>query len=139
MSPLASEGLSNSQLQTLPFFDFTTYNTTMGPSYDPFFSDNALYGANGSAYAIANRNRILSDAIPALTLAIGANPVPALSPPVNVVERNFNMNALYENGWPANRLSSSETNNWHHSDFKDVAYTFIYKLYTNWVSAGNLQ
>jgi hypothetical protein len=36
-----------------------------------FTADTALYGSDGSAYAAANRDRILSDAIPALTLPAG--------------------------------------------------------------------
>jgi hypothetical protein len=70
-----------------------------------------------------------------MTLPIGANPVPALE----AKGRNFNMQQLYENGWPAGRMNGSETNNWHHGDFRDVAYTFTYPLYTNFVFYGNLK
>jgi hypothetical protein len=54
-------------------------------------------------------------------------------------QRNFDMDKLYENGWPIDRLFTTETNNWHHSDFKKVAYTFTYPLFNKLVSTGNLK
>ncbi len=43
-----------------------------------------------------------------------------------------------ENAWPQGRLDTSEQNNWHHSDFVNVAYTFTYKLFNQFVTLGNL-
>jgi hypothetical protein len=117
--------LTTNQVKSSPFFDLAPYPGSLGT----FWGDLALTNSGGSAYATTNRNRILADAIPAMTLPIGANKVVAL----DAKGRNFNMQALYENGWPLDRLAGNETNNWHHGDFKDVAYTFIYPLYTNFV------
>jgi hypothetical protein len=131
LSASAAAALSDSQLQTNSFFDFQT-----PPFYlNPFTNDLALLGPSGSAYAQANLNRILADAIPALTLPIGANPIPGSG----IVVSNINMQEFFENGWPSDRLESSETNNWHHSDYRQVAYTFTYPLYTNFVYVGGLK
>ena len=118
--------LPDSQLRTNAFFQVTS----------AFFKiDTNLFGPSGSAYAQANRNRLLARAIPALTLPIGANPVPVL----NVLGQNFDMQALYENGWPTERMQTSERDNWHHSDFREVAYTFTYKLFNQFVTLGELK
>jgi hypothetical protein len=112
-----------SQLQTNAFF-----NTSV---------DTALFTTNstGSTYAAVNRNRILADAIPAVSLPIGANPIPD----PGIVAGNFNMMGL-ENGWPQVRLSSGEyNNNWYHSDYEVVAYTYTYLLFNQMVTLGNLK
>jgi hypothetical protein len=131
MSPEPASQLTTNQVKSFPFFDLASYPDSLGA----FTADLALTNSGASAYATNNRNRILADAIPAMTLPIGANDVPALDGD----DRNFNMQELYENGWPADRMSTSETNNWHHSDFKQVAYTFTYELYTNFIYYGNLK
>ncbi len=116
------------QLQTNAFFDMSV-DTVM-------FTTNT----SGSSYAAANRNRILSDAIPALTLPIGANPVDRLDPP-DGDDRNFDMQALYENSWPSSRgtaeVGSSAAGEWHHSDMCVVAYPFTYQLFSQLVTLGN--
>jgi hypothetical protein len=128
MPPSQANVLPGSQLRTNAFFDFG--------SLDFFYPDLNLYGANGSQYAAANRNRILADPIPALTLPVGANPVPRLSPQFGE-NRNFNMPDEFKNGWPSTRISE-EQQKWHHSDFKDVAYTFVYRLFDEFVNQGDL-
>jgi hypothetical protein len=92
-----------------------------------------LLTANGSAYAQANRNRILSDAIPALTLPVGANSLPIIG-----ADRNLDMEATFETSWPAARSSGSEAFKWHHSDYVYVAYPFTYTLFNEIVNSGNL-
>jgi len=96
-----------------------------------------LLGSSGSTYAQANRDRILSDAIPALTLPVGANPIPAF----NAIHRNFNMQTTFETGWPSARSNpaNDEAYKWHHSDFDYVAYPFTYKLFNQIVTSGNLK
>jgi hypothetical protein len=131
MTPTQAAAVPNSELQTNAFFDVTS--STFGTA------DTALFGSSGSAYAQANRNRILSDSIPCLTLPAGANPIPKFSPPLSSVERNFNMQNL-ENNWPASRMQNpTELNNWHHSDCRQVSYTFTHKLFDNIVTLGELQ
>jgi hypothetical protein len=125
--------LPNSQLQTNAFFDFVSSR---------FSADGALYGANASGYATANRNRILADAIPALTLPVGASHVQRLAPQ-NEDDRNFDMQALCENGWssgrPARTVGAVAPGEWHHSDCRQMAYTFTYKLFDELVNNGNLK
>jgi hypothetical protein len=129
MSNAQASGLPASQLQTNAFFNVSV--------------DTPLFGASGSQYAQTNRNRILADAIPALSLPVGANPVPKLSPPLSPNERNFDMQLRYENGWPSGRpqlqVGVPAAGEWHHSDFRQVAYPFAYRLFDDFVSFGNLQ
>ena len=119
--------LTNSVIQTNAFFDMSV--------------DKGLFTINssGSDYAQFNRNGILSDSIPALTLPIGANSVSRLSQPKNLTENNFDMQSLYQNSWPAARLTTDEGNNWHHSDIRDIAYPFNYKFFIQLVNLGNLK
>jgi hypothetical protein len=132
-----ANALSSSQLKTNAFFNFSSPSG----SFFPFTNDLALESSSGSSYAQANRNRILSDAIPCLTLPAGANPVPAF----NSSGRNFDMQTLYENGWPLGRGSANyptgttAAGEWHHSDNRAVAYTFTYQLFDKMVTVGNLQ
>jgi len=46
----------------------------------------------------------------------------------------------FENGWAQGRLNSGEYNdNWYHSDFHQMAYTFTYLLFNQFVTTGNLK
>jgi len=107
--------------------------------------DTAIFttSTSGSTYAAANRNRILSDAIPALTLPLGANYDANLDLEFGGT-RNFDMQASFENGWPAGRGTPQWGNltaagEWHHSDFHQVAYTFTYHLFDKMITVGNLK
>jgi hypothetical protein len=121
ISPTNAAQLGVATLKTNPVFDVTF--------------DTPLFGASGSTYAQAHYNRILSDAIPALTLPAGANPVSILG-----VTHNFDMKTELENGWPQGRLQNlTEGNNWWHSDFHQVAYTYTYLLFNKMVTLGNLK
>jgi hypothetical protein len=75
----------------------------------------------GSATAQVHANQLLAEMFPARTLPAGANVVTSLGNAAN-----FNMAALYENSWPPERGSNTD---WRHSDFKAVAYTYVYPLY----------
>jgi hypothetical protein len=134
LPPATANALSNATLEQTPVFTFGSYyDAGSGP-----FPDWALLGSNGSAYAQANRNRILSDAIPALSLPVGANPVPKLAP-FGQPNKNIDMMTL-ENGWPQGRLTTNEKNNdWYHSDFHQMAYIFTYQLFNQFVTLGNLK
>ena len=122
----------NSKLPEHPFFDFSRA-ALVGPPHPDLALTNA---ATGSAYAATNRNRILADAIPAMSLVAGANPVPRLAPP-GQPNKNFDMMTL-KNGWSLER-AGDEAGKWHHSDFVQMAYTFTYQLFNQFVTTGNLK
>jgi alpha-tubulin suppressor-like RCC1 family protein len=127
LSPSIMNDTPNSILQNQPMF--SVGSSLNGPP------DDDLVGDDASAYAQANRDRILSDAIPALTLPVGANFVRVLG-----ADNNFDMQASFENGWPATRpTAGDEAFKWYHSDFDYVAYPFTYKLFNKVVSLGKLE
>jgi alpha-tubulin suppressor-like RCC1 family protein len=132
LSPSIMNDTLNSILQHQPMFSFAS-----SPNGPP---DEDLLGADGSTYAQANRDRILSDAIPALTLPVGVNHVDRFAPR-NADDNNFNMQTSFETGWPAARSNPAddEAYKWHHSDFDYVAYPFTYTLFNQIVASGNLK
>jgi hypothetical protein len=140
MPPEEAAELTTNQLQTNAFFNFASATN----SAYPFTNDLALETSSGSSYAQTNRNRIISDAIPCLTLPLGANYDTNLDT-IFGDTRNFDMQLTYENGWPADRgkpaypPDTTAAGEWHHSDNRAVAYTFTYKLFNQMVTLGNLQ
>jgi hypothetical protein len=138
LSPPLVNDITNSTLQYNPMFDFNSTANDFLLSIDSELL-GVIYGADASDYAQANGNRILSDAIPAMSLVAGANPVPRFSPPTSPTQHNFNMNTpQFQNTWSPGR-TGNEANMWHHSDFADMAYTFTYQLFDQFVSTGNLK
>jgi hypothetical protein len=85
----------------------------------------------GSAYANDHLHFLLAGFIPSRTLPMGANHVQLIT---DVGGGNFNMQALFENGWPSRRPSTD----WHHSDLREVAYPYVYKLYDQFRDLGGL-
>jgi hypothetical protein len=127
MSPASAATLTSTELQTNAFFN---WGSPSG-SFFPFTNDLALQSSSGSSYAQTNRNRILSDAIPCLTLPLGANADTNLDVEFGGT-RNFDMQGSYENSWPLGRgagqyPAGTTFGEWHHSDIRAVAYTFTYK------------
>jgi hypothetical protein len=90
----------------------------------------------------AKRTELLAEAFPSLTLPVGANHVDKLAPQ-NGNDRNFDMQATLENGWPSDRgavqVGLPAAGEWHHSDFDYVAYPFTYQLFNKIVTLGNLK
>ncbi len=132
-TPSTADSFSPSQLKSHPFFDLTSVNFG---SADSIMQGLGL--SDPSSYAQTNRNRILSDAIPCLSLPVGANHVARLAPDGGP-DRNFNMQSAFENGWSPSRMQLAEANNWHHSDVHEMAYTYIYLLFNKIVTSGNLK
>jgi hypothetical protein len=127
LPPARAATNTTATLQTNAFFDFGNYTFSQHPDFVH------LQGADGSSYAQTNRNRILADAIPAMSQVLGANPVPT----AGIVVQNFDM-MTFESGWPQGR-TGGEKNMWHHSDYHNVAYTFTYKLFNQFATTGNLK
>jgi hypothetical protein len=130
-SPAIMNDTAASTLQDYPMF--SVGSTENGPPDQDLLSDEY-----GSAYAQANRDRILSDAIPALTLPVGANHVDRFAPGSGD-DKNFDMRTSFETGWPTARSTGTEAYKWHHSDFDYVAYPFTHKLFEEIVNDGNLK
>ena len=63
------------------------------------------------------RSRILADAIPATSLAAGANPLGS------VVKGNIDYMSQKSDGWPR------KDGSWRHSDIKKIAYRFNFKFF----------
>jgi hypothetical protein len=129
LSPSGAAMLSDVQLRTNAFFDLASLY-----GHHP---DETLFTSSGSAYAQTNRNRILSDAIPALTWAVGANSVSALDDFFGE-KRNFDINTEFRTGWPSTRTATEQLQ-WHHSDCREVAYQFVHTLYDEIVNKGGLK
>lgn len=83
----------------------------------------------GSDYAKANRDRLLAEAIPALSLAVGRNKVAAFDEALPKTIRNIDMNLSLKNSWPAYRVDVKKSNDWWHSDIMVIAYPYIYSLF----------
>lgn len=65
------------------------------------------------------RAKMLGDAIPAESYAAGANAISGFV--------NHNMQTGTQNGWP--KKNSEQKAIWEHSDIKNVAFYFTYKLF----------
>jgi len=135
LSPAIMNNATNSTLQNFPMFNFNSTDNTLLYQVDDELL-GAVSGVNPSTYAATYRNRILSDAIPAMSLVAGANPVPRLAP-FGQPNKNIDMMSL-ENGWAQGRING-EQGKWHHSDFVQMAYTFTCKLFNQFVTTGNLK
>ena len=109
------------QLRLMPFFKKGIQDTDL-------FTD-----AGGSSHAEQNKIRLLAEAIPSRTLPVGAN----VTSTFGEIEHNFNMNStlFQQNGWPESR----DTNNWLHSDIREMSYLYVYGVFNSFVDKGVLQ
>jgi len=103
--------------------------------FKPFYR-NDIYGDGGSAVAadIQVRIKILAEAIPATSRAAGRNAIPLFG------SGNTDMMTFKVNGWPQARITDDDLiGRWFHSDFKDVTYLHVYKLYDDITEKGGLR
>jgi len=127
--PGTANSLSNAVLQVTPIFTFGSYfDGVTGPFPDLTLTNSST----GGVYAAAYRNRILANAIPAMSLVAGANPIPFFAR-----DHNIDMMTL-KNNWSQGR-TGNEAGMWHHSDFVQMAYTFTHRLFDTFVTTGNLK
>ena len=116
------------------------------PLFTPFrneterMSSTNLFSVTDSAATSELRARFLSDAIPAESHAAGAN---AFDVRANIVNRRMDTSQTSgcmanEDRWPRSRAEEIEDDDgnvvgrtlcWQHSDFKNLAYFFVYKLF----------
>ncbi len=125
-SPSATNNITPVQLRLEPFFRAKSFVST---DIDP-----ALFASQGDLYARQNFNMLLARIIPAETIAIGKARIEKLSRDAGQ-ERNFDMNELFQSGWPSSR---GNDNSWRHSDIREVAYVFNYKLFQTFIEIGGL-
>jgi pimeloyl-ACP methyl ester carboxylesterase len=137
LTPVTTAMLSYAQ--TSPFFNngYDSYGNLTGPSWVPSLYIN-LFGT-GSDTAADNRNQLLAEAIPALSLPAGANLINNLpSEGPNNVQYNMPTFAVRDGGsyyWPSELgINSSALPNWHHSNMREVAYPYLWQFYDQLVT-----
>jgi hypothetical protein len=124
-SPADAAMIAPEQLQTnsffLPFLDLDMYR----PIGAWLASDPTI------------RTRLLAEAIPARTFAVGANAFPKSSVIFPSVLQ-FNMNSAFQNnGWPSERTSNFRTRRrWFHSDVRDIPHVYNGTVFEKWVELG---
>jgi len=119
--PNQAANIPSEALKAIPFFNMN--NPVPSLLAEP---DNPS-GA-GSQFASANKNKLLAEMIPALSFATGRNEVALLNRQGNGTQ-NYDMNDLYQNGWPDGRHNSDINDPWLHGDYKVVAYVYVYKVF----------
>jgi hypothetical protein len=102
------------------------------------FKQNGLYGDNnGSGMTDLIKAEILAHAMPALSYAVGRNDFD--EPGIEDVDMSVRM----RNGWPLSREDDSldviPVPRWKHSDIRDVAYLYVYKLFDYFNEKGELR
>ncbi len=120
-TPAQAAGISTNTLRIEPFFDSGI--DKLGPM---LYTD---YG--GSAYAQEYYDQLLAEMVPAVSKPAGLVALPQLNgPPL----RNFDMQNTMknENAWPRG------DGLWRHSDFREVAYPYVHKLYDEFKTQGGL-
>ena len=131
---------------TLGLSDLTREDVIVNPLFTPFrneserMSSTNLFSAADAAATPQLRARFLADAIPAESHAAGANAFRR-----GIVDDNIRMDTSGDDGcmanvdkWPRDRTEEIEDDDgnvvgnilhWEHSDLKNLAYFFVYKLY----------
>jgi hypothetical protein len=115
-------GITDEQLKTKPFFkpfkEFDLFSPTLG---------------SAKAGELKVQRDVLAAGVPARSYAIAANPVPGLA-------GNHNMDELrtWPDSWPAENHDGDSAGQWLHSDFRDVAINYLYKMYTKMIELGEL-
>ena len=111
--------------------DLAREEAIIHPLFTPFRSESeAMHSTNLFAIADATyrnelRAKFLADALPATSFAAGANHTGG-------VKDNYNMSSQIPNGWPPQReknTSAGVVRQWFHSDIKDIAFFYVYKLF----------
>ena len=117
-NPAEAAAIPESLLRTKPF-------------HTPF-KYSKLYNANeGSAEGNKKQvqHELLAAAIPAMSYAAAANPIEEIERKGN---KNFNMMAQKNGGWPR------PSGKWQHSDFRDVAFSYVVPMFQEMINQGKL-
>ncbi len=122
--PDQTNSITQEELMVEPFFRAIP-DERPGPLIDKLYDP-----LEGSEFAEKNRGMLLAKMIPALTLPAGANKIPIFG------ERNYDINILFQNGWPEER---NNDRCWRHGDVKTIAYVYVYKVFDKIVEIGKLK
>jgi hypothetical protein len=118
-TPAETTSITDAQLRTKPFFE-------------PFHNDD--FHKTDKQEAAANNyeevSRLLAASIPAISYPAGSTEIGDLD------GKNFDMHTTFKNGWPTSRKNPK---NWLHSDMRDVAYLYVYKLYDKFCEIAELE
>ncbi len=114
---------------------------------EPFFASfkepDLLSADPVRASALAGQKKVqydvLARGIPALSFATAVHKLV----PLNLSERNFNMETQgrTENQWPieGHTKDDRDRGHWLHSDFKNVALPYVFKMYQEMINRGSLK
>ncbi|MBQ6339300.1 MAG: hypothetical protein IJI36_09155 [Kiritimatiellae bacterium] len=112
MTPEQAAAVTN-DLRTVPFF--------------LPFEDSTLHATNAiSQMSYAQRARLLADAIPALSFAVGANPVDRWD---NNDLASDDVETWFKDPKIINILDSEKEREWSHTFFLKVPYMVVHKLF----------
>jgi hypothetical protein len=123
----------NLEYYVLPDKSAANVLPTEGLKTIPFFrlgSATELAETSGSQYAHDNQTKLLAEAFPALTLPAGGweggrTASDESFPKENVIDMQT---AFTKSEWPDERGGNAKKK-WLHSDLRNVAYTYIYKIF----------
>jgi len=137
MKPADTTNITDEALMLEPFFErFVVEGKEDGYWWSPY-DGSALYGLDGDADASRQAGysrtqyKLLGEAVPALSFAVGANSVEDIEDPVRG-GRNVDMQSK-KTGWP------KKSTEWEHSDMKNIAYPYVHKIFDDVVTAGSLR
>ena len=131
--------LTREQTITKPLFTPFRIHVDKMHSLDPYDGSDENSSTNhvlsGKEWL---RARFLSDAIPATSRAAGANYINAFG-----ITRNVQMDTTSDAGcmsnvdkWPKDRKDENDNvtvYKWYHSDFKNLAYFFVHRLFDKFI------
>ena len=83
-------------------------------------------------------DEFLAKGIPALSQSIGGRSI-AIPDPLNLRNIDMNSSSFRPSPWPNSLGDNTVANRWLHSDFKNVAYFYTYKLFDDFVERGELK
>ncbi len=112
------------EIEASQFLKSKVSDTSLASYYDDNVKANEI---------ITVRDWLLAEAIPATSFAMGSNENPILDLyDIFGVDRNFDMSATMktdEKKWPREKEIKPGNREWRHSDYRDMPYQHVYRLY----------
>jgi hypothetical protein len=111
------------------------------PFFKPFEDERLHDDAQGSQ-AAGEREvwaAVLAEGMPALSYPAGRDAVVGFQ----ILTGNTDMNLSFQTGWPeelqGDLIDGAGPPRWRHGHFQGIAYRYIYGLYMDWISRGDLK